>query len=191
MKPGRWLKSILQSDSTDERPSESPASSKAPAGNTNAHARTVDAIAEILKRPENAELRGDILLYTLHLDSSFAVDKLQKIMREQITRENLASNGREFSEALREAVKEIQKTAPPADEEDGLMDVVLESAGDKKMVIIQVLRRMMSGDLKGVMDAVNDVPAVIMSGVSPSKAAAAQKILTESGAQVSLRPSGE
>lgn len=193
MKLVTWLKSLSQT--------EPPASSrmvheqlKAPQLSSikkpNAFDRTVDAILAFLDLPQNTALKQEILQDAANFDFSLVVEKLQKAMQRQVSTDGLLWHGRDFGEALRDAIHEIKKTGIPAPlEEQGQMDVVLETVGDKKVVVVQMLRRMTDCDLKRAMEIVDHLPAVIMNGVPPSKAASAQKAFEESGAKVSLRPS--
>ena len=65
-------------------------------------------------------------------------------------------------------------------------DVVLESAGDKKIQVIKEVRGLTSLGLKEAKDLVESAPKPILEGVAKDAAEAAQKKLQDAGAKVSL-----
>ena len=74
-----------------------------------------------------------------------------------------------------------------AAEEQSEFDVILESAGEKKIGVIKVVREIVSGlGLKEAKDLVESAPKPILEGVPKDAAEAAQKKLQEAGAKVSL-----
>lgn len=67
-------------------------------------------------------------------------------------------------------------------------DVVLESAGDKKIQVIKVVREVVSGlGLKEAKDLVEGAPKPILEKVDKEAAEAAKTKLEEAGAKVSLK----
>ena len=81
--------------------------------------------------------------------------------------------------------------APAAAEaavEQDEFDVVLESAGDKKIGVIKVVREIVSGlGLKEAKDLVESAPKPILEKVDKEAAEAAKTKLEEAGASVSLK----
>ncbi|MGB3698213.1 MAG: 50S ribosomal protein L7/L12 [Gordonia sp. (in: high G+C Gram-positive bacteria)] len=67
-------------------------------------------------------------------------------------------------------------------------DVVLESAGDKKIQVIKVVREVVSGlGLKEAKDLVESAPKALLEKVSKEDAEAAKAKLEEAGAKISLK----
>ena len=67
-------------------------------------------------------------------------------------------------------------------------DVVLESAGDKKIQVIKVVREVVAGlGLKEAKDLVEGAPKALLEKVSKEDAEAAKAKLEEAGASVSLK----
>ena len=67
-------------------------------------------------------------------------------------------------------------------------DVVLESAGDKKIGVIKVVRELVSGlGLKEAKDLVESAPKAIVENLDKEAAEAAKTKLEEAGASVSLK----
>jgi len=83
--------------------------------------------------------------------------------------------------------------AAPADagaavaEEKTEFDVVLSSAGDKKVNVIKAVRALTSLGLKEAKDMVDGAPATIKEGASKEEAEEAKKQLEEAGATVELK----
>ena len=77
-------------------------------------------------------------------------------------------------------------TAEAAEEQDEF-DVVLESAGDKKIQVIKEVRALVAGlGLKEAKDLVESAPKPVLEGVAKDAADAAKAKLEEAGAKVSL-----
>jgi len=67
-------------------------------------------------------------------------------------------------------------------------DVVLESAGDKKIGVIKAVREIVSGlGLKEAKDLVESAPKAILEGADKEAAEAAKTKLEEAGASVTLK----
>ncbi|MBM7365925.1 50S ribosomal protein L7/L12 [Gordonia hydrophobica] len=67
-------------------------------------------------------------------------------------------------------------------------DVVLESAGDKKIQVIKVVREVVSGlGLKEAKDLVESAPKALLEKVSKEDAEAAKAKLEEAGAKITLK----
>ena len=76
--------------------------------------------------------------------------------------------------------------AAPAEEEKDEFDVVLESAGDKKIQVIKVVREVVSGlGLKEAKDLVESAPKALLEAVGKDAAEAAKTKLEAAGAKVS------
>ncbi|AUH69968.1 MULTISPECIES: 50S ribosomal protein L7/L12 [Gordonia] len=78
--------------------------------------------------------------------------------------------------------------AAEAAAEQDEFDVVLESAGDKKIQVIKVVREVVSGlGLKEAKDLVEGAPKALLEKVSKEDAEAAKAKLEEAGASISLK----
>jgi large subunit ribosomal protein L7/L12 len=91
-----------------------------------------------------------------------------------------------------EAPKVATHVVQPKDPSDPVevpatVDVVLKSAGDKKIQVIRVVRQYTSLGLKEAKDAVDGVPKVILSNVDREQAEKIRKDLEEQGATVELK----
>ncbi|MDY7117495.1 50S ribosomal protein L7/L12 [Halomonas sp. SSL-5] len=74
-----------------------------------------------------------------------------------------------------------------AEEEQTEFDLVLTSAGDKKVNVIKVVREITGLGLKEAKGAVDGAPATIKEGLSKEDAEAAKAKLEEAGAGVELK----
>ncbi|QBJ95661.1 50S ribosomal protein L7/L12 [Rhodococcus sp. ABRD24] len=78
--------------------------------------------------------------------------------------------------------------AAEAAEEQDEFDVVLESAGDKKIQVIKVVREVVSGlGLKEAKDLVESAPKAILEKVAKDAAEAAKEKLEAAGAKISVK----
>lgn len=77
--------------------------------------------------------------------------------------------------------------AGAAAEEQTEFDVVLSSAGDKKVNVIKAVRAITGLGLKEAKAMVDDAPSTVKEGVSKSDAEAAKKELEEAGASVEIK----
>ena len=77
--------------------------------------------------------------------------------------------------------------AAPAVEEKTEFDVILTSAGAKKLNVIKVVREITGLGLKDAKDLVESAPKAIKEGLSKADAEALQKQLTDVGASVELK----
>ncbi|MGL4304836.1 MAG: 50S ribosomal protein L7/L12 [Mycobacteriaceae bacterium] len=96
----------------------------------------------------------------------------------------------EVTAAAPVAVAVAGGAAPAADaaEEQDEFDVVLDSAGDKKIQVIKVVREIVSGlGLKEAKDLVEGAPKAILEKVSKDAAEDAKAKLVEAGASVSVK----
>jgi large subunit ribosomal protein L7/L12 len=76
----------------------------------------------------------------------------------------------------------------PAVEEQDEFDVVLESAGDKKIQVIKVVREVVSGlGLKEAKELVESAPKAVLEKITKEAAEAAKEKLEGAGAKVSLK----
>ena len=72
-------------------------------------------------------------------------------------------------------------------EEKTEFDVVLNSAGDKKIQVIKVVRELTNLGLKEAKELVDSAPSKVKEGVSQDEAKAAMEKLQEVGAQVEIK----
>jgi large subunit ribosomal protein L7/L12 len=105
----------------------------------------------------------------------------------------------EFVEAFKEKfnVTAVAVAAPmaggaaggdaPAVEEKDEFDVVLESAGDKKIQVIKVVREITGLGLKEAKDLVEGAPQTVKEGVSKDEAEKLKAKIEEQGAKVVLK----
>jgi len=77
--------------------------------------------------------------------------------------------------------------AGAAAEEQTEFDVVLKSAGEKKVNVIKVVRGLTGLGLKEAKDMVDGAPATVKEGASKEEAEDAKKQLEEAGAEVELK----
>jgi large subunit ribosomal protein L7/L12 len=78
--------------------------------------------------------------------------------------------------------------APAEAEEQDEFDVVLESAGDKKIQVIKVVREVVSGlGLKEAKELVESAPKPVLEKVAKEAAEAAKEKLEAVGAKISLK----
>lgn len=77
--------------------------------------------------------------------------------------------------------------AAPAAEEKSSFDVVLASAGDKKIQVIKVVRELTGLGLKEAKDVVEGAPKPVKTGVSKEEAESIKAKLEEQGAKVELK----
>ena len=81
--------------------------------------------------------------------------------------------------------------APAAGEEAAAekdeFDVVLESAGDKKIQVIKVIREISDLGLKEAKELVDGAPSTVKEGAEKDEAEELKKKLEEEGAQVALK----
>lgn len=77
--------------------------------------------------------------------------------------------------------------AAPAAEEKSSFDVVLTSAGDKKIQVIKVVRELTGLGLKEAKDVVEGAPKAIKTGVSKEEAESMKAKLEEQGAKIDIK----
>ena len=77
--------------------------------------------------------------------------------------------------------------AGEAAEEKSEFDVVLESAGDKKIALIKEVRALTSLGLKEAKDLVDSAPKALLEGVSKEDAEKAKEQLEAAGATITLK----
>ncbi|SEF09030.1 50S ribosomal protein L7/L12 [Jiangella alba] len=77
--------------------------------------------------------------------------------------------------------------AAPAEEEKDEFDVVLESAGDKKIQVIKEVRALTSLGLKEAKDLVEAAPKPLLEKVNKEAADKAKEALEAAGATVSVK----
>ncbi|SRR5690554_4852223 len=91
------------------------------------------------------------------------------------------------SAAAAVAVAPAAGGAAPAAEEKTEFDIVLQSAGEKKVNVIKVVRELTGLGLKEAKDMVDGAPATVKEGASKADAEEAKKKLEEAGATVELK----
>lgn len=74
-----------------------------------------------------------------------------------------------------------------AAEEKSEFDVVLESAGDKKIAVIKEVRALTSLGLKEAKDLVDSAPKALLEGISKEDAEKAKEQLEAAGATITLK----
>ena len=79
--------------------------------------------------------------------------------------------------------------AGEAAEEKSEFDVILESAGDKKIAVIKEVRALTSLGLKEAKDLVDSAPKALLEGVSKEDAEKAKEQLEAAGATITLKSS--
>ena len=77
--------------------------------------------------------------------------------------------------------------AAPAAEEKTSFDVILASAGDKKIQVIKVVRELTALGLKEAKDLVDGAPVDVKTNVAKAEAEDLKKALSEAGAIVELK----
>ena len=77
--------------------------------------------------------------------------------------------------------------AGEAAEEKSEFDVVLESAGDKKIAVIKEVRALTALGLKEAKDLVDSAPKALLEGVSKEDAEKAKEQLEAAGATITLK----
>ena len=85
------------------------------------------------------------------------------------------------------AVAGVAAAAAPAAEEKTEFDVILASAGDKKLGVIKVVRELTGLGLKEAKDLVEAAPKAVKEGVSKDEAEAVKAQLVEAGATVEIK----
>ena len=78
-------------------------------------------------------------------------------------------------------------TAAPVEEEKDEFDVVLVSAGEKKIQVIKVVRELTSLGLKEAKDLVDAAPKPVLEKATKEAAEAAKTKLAEAGASVEIK----
>lgn len=74
-----------------------------------------------------------------------------------------------------------------AAEEKSSFDVVLKSAGDKKLAVVKAVKELTGLGLKEAKDAVDNAPSTLKEGVSKEEAESLKAKLEEQGAEVELK----
>lgn len=77
--------------------------------------------------------------------------------------------------------------AAPAAEEQTEFDIILKSAGEKKVNVIKVVRELTGLGLKEAKDMVDGAPSTVKEAAPKADAEAAKKKLEEAGATVELK----
>lgn len=75
----------------------------------------------------------------------------------------------------------------PAEEEKSEFDVVLESAGDKKIAVIKAVRALTGLGLKEAKELVDGAPSTVLEGAKKEDAEKAKADIEEAGGSVTLK----
>ena len=99
---------------------------------------------------------------------------------------------KEFEETFDVTAAAVAVAGPAAGgeaaaEEKTEFDVVLESAGDKKIAVIKEVRALTSLGLKEAKDLVDGAPKTLLEGVSKEDAEKAKEQLEAAGATITLK----
>ena len=110
----------------------------------------------------------------------------------KLTTEELIEQFKELTLiALSEFVKAFEETfdvtAAAAAEEKDEFDVILESAGDKKIQVIKEVRALTSLGLKEAKELVDGAPKPVLEGANKEAAEKAKEQLEGAGATVTLK----
>ncbi|MDI6827424.1 MAG: 50S ribosomal protein L7/L12 [Armatimonadota bacterium] len=89
--------------------------------------------------------------------------------------------------AMPSAVGAPAAEAAPAEEEKSTFDVVLASAGDKKIQVIKAVREVTDLGLKEAKELVESAPQTVRTGVPKEEALKIKAKLEEQGATVELK----
>ena len=81
----------------------------------------------------------------------------------------------------------VMAVAAAGEEEKTSFDVVLTSAGDKKIAVIKTVREITGLGLKEAKDLVEGAPKAVKEGVSKEEAEGFKAKLEEAGAQVEVK----
>ena len=85
------------------------------------------------------------------------------------------------------AIAAAPAAGPAAAEEKSEFDVILQSAGDKKINVIKVVREITKLGLKEAKDLVDGAPKVVVEKVSKEEADSVKKKLEEVGASIEIK----
>ena len=85
------------------------------------------------------------------------------------------------------AVAAVAGAAAPAEEEKDEFDVILESAGEKKIGVIKAVRSLTSLGLKEAKDLVESAPKAVVENVKKEEAEKAKAALEAEGATVTVK----
>ena len=81
----------------------------------------------------------------------------------------------------------VAGAAAPAVEEKTEFDVVLKSAGDKKLNVVKAVKEITGLGLKEAKEMVDGAPKTVKEGVSKEEAESIKKALEEAGAEVEVK----
>lgn len=82
---------------------------------------------------------------------------------------------------------QVSAQVAPVAEEKTSFDVILKSAGDRKIQVIKVVRELTGLGLKEAKDLVDSAPKPVKTGVSKEEAEAIKAKLSAEGAQVEIK----
>ena len=81
----------------------------------------------------------------------------------------------------------VAGAAAPAAEEKTEFDVVLKSAGDKKLNVVKAVKEITGLGLKEAKEMVDGAPKTVKEGVSKDEAESLKKTLEDAGAEVEVK----
>ena len=93
----------------------------------------------------------------------------------------------ELSELIKEMEEKFGVSAAAAAEEQTEFTVMLNSAGEKKVEVIKVVRAATGLGLKEAKDLVDGAPKAVKEGIAKADAEALKKQLEEAGAAVEIK----
>lgn len=115
------------------------------------------------------------------------IEKMSVLELSQLVKELEEKFGVSAAAPVAVAAAAAPGAAAPAAEEKDEFDVVLASAGEKKINVIKVVRTATGLGLKEAKDMVDGAPQVVKAGVSKAEAEELKKQLVEAGATVELK----
>lgn len=115
------------------------------------------------------------------------IDKMTILEMSEFIKEFETRYGVTAAAPVAMAVAGAGAAAPAAVEEKTSFDVILATAGDKKIQVIKVVRELTSLGLKEAKDLVDGAPQPVKTGVTKEEAEAMKAKLEEQGATVTLK----
>jgi large subunit ribosomal protein L7/L12 len=143
-------------------------------------AKTEDVVKSVLEL--SSEERIDALTQIVESMSVLDLNQLVKGMQEKF-----GVSAAPVAVAAAAPAGGAAAPAEPAAEEKTSFDVVLKSAGDKKIQVIKVVRELTTLGLKEAKDLVESAPQTIKQGVSKEEAENMKAKLEAEGATVELQ----
>lgn len=115
------------------------------------------------------------------------IDKMTILEMSEFIKEFETRYGVTAAAPVAMAVAGAGAAAPAAAEEKTSFDVILSTAGDKKIQVIKAVRELTSLGLKEAKELVDGAPQPVKTGVTKEEAEAMKAKLEEQGATVELK----